>query len=147
MSTVQFSHRRNNTVSKDFTLEINPRGGVTSALEIPQSWLLAGLELGESFDKKTGIAICSTEDNYNKKTGRELASSRMKATKLTCIEIHEDDDGSHKIALADGKGNVFLLKRLASGGVHFLSMVKGLSNEQSTRETMLYFNRTSSWNG
>lgn len=124
MSEVQFSHKRNSKVSNDFTLEIDPRGGATVALEIPQSWLLKEIKVGESFDKKVGIAICSTDDNYNKKLGRELAQSRMKLTRLVCVEEVSDDYGNKSIALSIGGGNVVLLRRLNSGKVFFIATVK-----------------------
>jgi hypothetical protein len=124
MSEVQFSHKRNSKISNDFTLEIDPRGGLTTALEIPQSWLLKEIKVGESFDKKVGIARCSTDDNYNKKLGRELAKSRMKLTRLVCVEEVSDTEGNKSIALDIGGGNVVLLRRLSSGKVFFLATVK-----------------------
>jgi hypothetical protein len=129
MSTVQFAHVRRGVVTNNFELRPASRGGYTVALEIPQSWLLKDLKVGESFDKKVGIAICSSEDNYNKKLGRELASSRLKPTRLTCVEVQEDEDGNRAIALSAGNGKVLLLRRLNSGKVFFLTSVKEVVSE------------------
>jgi hypothetical protein len=129
MSTVQFAHVRRSVVTDNFELRPASRGGYTVALEIPQSWLLAEIKVGESFDKKVGIAICSSDDNYSKKLGRELSSSRLKATRLTCVEVQEDKEGNRSIALSAGNGKVLLLRRLSSGKVFFLASVKEVVSE------------------
>lgn len=49
-------------------LTINPRGGSTVAMEAIPSWLLDTIEMGSTIERKVGIARCSDEDNYCKKT-------------------------------------------------------------------------------
>lgn len=66
---------------------VNPRGGTTVAMESIQSWLLDNLSQGDQIVRKLGIARCSKDDNYNKKTGRELAFSRLKTKLLTVVNI------------------------------------------------------------
>lgn len=85
-------------------LETSPRGGVTVAMEVIQSSLLPYLGQGDTIVRKLGLAKCSDEDNYCKKTGRELAFSRLKETTLTVVNIvkllafvivfFEDEDGN-----------------------------------------------------
>lgn len=127
MSTL-FTHNRNGIVSNDFSLSLDPRGGLTVAIEAPHTEVIKQIQVGESFDQKVGIAKCSTKDNYCKKTGRELAISRMKSTNLKCVEVAEQDNGDRFVALADGAGNALLFKRLAAGKVFFIQTVKEVKN-------------------
>ena len=123
MSTL-FTHNRNGIVGNDFSLSLDPRGGLTVAIEAPHTEVIKQIQVGESFDQKVGIAKCSTEDNYNKKIGRELAVSRMKSTNLKCVEVQDEPNGDRLVALSDGNNNALLFKRLAAGKVFFLRTVK-----------------------
>lgn len=69
------------------SLQVSPRGGSTVAMEAIPSWLLDTIEMGSTIERKLGIARCSDEDNYCKKTGRELAQSRLKSNLLKVVNI------------------------------------------------------------
>lgn len=86
------------------------RGGTTVAMEVVSSWLLDTLAQGDTIVRKVGIARCSEDDNYCKKTGRELALSRMKTTTLTAVNIVKHD-GRTTVFLEDDKDNMFELKK------------------------------------
>lgn len=87
--TIQFHHKRNYepVITDDMLLkiEVHPRGGQTIAMESLQTWFVESLKVGDTFDKRVGKARCSMDDNFNKKTGRELAESRMKLNKFTVV--------------------------------------------------------------
>jgi hypothetical protein len=57
-----------------------------------------------------GKARCSNSENYNKKTGRELATSRMKPTYLTVEYIIEGPKG-FILSLSDKTGNQYILEK------------------------------------
>ena len=87
--TIQFHHKRKYepVMTDDMLLriEVSSKGGETIAMESLQSWFLSELKVGDTFEKRVGKARCSKEDNYNKKTGRELSQSRMKVNKFTVL--------------------------------------------------------------
>lgn len=103
-----YCHNRNYEENQDKTfghyLEVSPRGGSTVAMESIPSWLLDTIQQGDSIVRKVGIARCSEDDNYCKKTGREIAQSRLKQKTLTVVNIvkigtfvtvfFEDEDGN-----------------------------------------------------
>jgi len=111
---IQFCHNRKYIETKvdfrgDCFSTINPHGGVTIAMESIEPWFFKTLEVGTSFEKKVGKARCSLDDNYNKKTGRELALSRMKMTTLTVIRageftLLEDKNGGLYSLILNTKG-------------------------------------------
>lgn len=87
---------------------IDPRGGSTVAMEAIQSWLLENLQMGDTIVRKIGIAKCSDEDNYCKKTGREIAKSRLKQTTLTVVNIVRlGTIQTVTVFFEDEKGNLF----------------------------------------
>lgn len=86
--------------------EILPKGGITIAIEAIPSYLLDTLKYGDTIVKKVGVARCSTEDNFCKKTGRELAESRLKSTTLTVRTVLKDE-GFCYVVFEDENGNVF----------------------------------------
>lgn len=92
--------------------KLNSRGGSTVAMEAIPSWLLDTLAQGDSIVRKVGIARCSDEDNYCRKTGRELAQSRMKTTSLTVINLVKTDDATI-VFFEDEAGNLFEIKKSA----------------------------------
>jgi len=102
-------------------MEICPSGGQTIAMEEIAPWLLDTLKSLDFLTRRIGVARCSHEDNYNKKTGRELAESRMKPIVLTVLS--NEDYGSNRIlVLKDDKGKVYTLeKRFNANSVHFIS--------------------------
>jgi hypothetical protein len=109
---IQYNHKRKNT--NEFS-PVDPKGGETIALEVPATWFLETLQPGDFFEKKVGKARCSDDDNYNKKTGRELATSRMKTVRLTCG--HNKLYGEDRIViLIDPTGHQYVLK---TSGKHY----------------------------
>jgi hypothetical protein len=84
---IVYSHNREYKEHATYGVSVSPRGGSTVAMESIQSWLLTQLQQGDTIVRKVGIARCSEDDNYCKKTGRELALSRMKSQTLTAVNI------------------------------------------------------------
>lgn len=80
-------------------------GGKTIAIEELSKWFLLSLQEGDFFEKKVGKAICSNEDNYNKKIGAELSSKRMKLTKLQVSKIIKVNNAI--VHLSDTEGNIY----------------------------------------
>lgn len=113
---IQYNHQRLN--NSTYT-GVDSRGGQTIAFEVPQAWFLKTLQPGDFFEKKVGKARCSNDDNYNKKIGRELASSRMKSTKLICTSNIEGLDDRMTI-LQDPQGNLYILRSKSEGVAHFI---------------------------
>lgn len=68
-------------------LVVSAKGGRTVAMEVIPSWLLDYLQQGDTIVRKVGIARCSLEDNFCKKTGRDIAQSRLKITTLKVVNI------------------------------------------------------------
>lgn len=62
----------------------------TVAIVSIQPWFFEALKPGDFFERKLGIAKCNPEDNFCKKTGREIAIKNMKNTKLTVESIYQD---------------------------------------------------------
>lgn len=81
-------------------------GGATIAIEDLKSWILPTLNPGDFFEKKIGIAICSKEDRFNKKTGRELAQSRAKSQKLTVQKVVKELDKTI-VSMTDSADNTY----------------------------------------
>lgn len=115
---IQFHHKRKvkslirPSISGEFftELEINPAGGETISFHLPEAWLLETLEPSDFFTKPIGKARCSDSENYCKKTGRELAFSRMKPTILTCISNLVYTGNVRIVTLTDKEGFVYTLK-------------------------------------
>jgi hypothetical protein len=99
-----------NPTSEFILARVSPSGGSTVAMEPVQSWLLDTFQQGDSIQRKVGIARCSIDDNYCKKTGRELAESRMKTTTLTVINIVKHE-GRTTVFLEDANDNLFELQK------------------------------------
>jgi hypothetical protein len=78
-----------------------PRGGVTIAMSQIPGWYFKTLAVGTFFEESIGKAVCSIEDNYCKKVGRELAQSRMKATRLDVLDCAVFPDGTKSVILED----------------------------------------------
>lgn len=94
----------------DTFFNVNPRGGSTVAMESIQSWLLDQLQQGDTIVRKVGIARCSDEDNYCKKTGRAIAESRLKQTTLTVVNIVRLGE-LVIVFFEDEAGNLFEVKK------------------------------------
>lgn len=75
--SVLFKHLR----SKDVKGQINPKGGMTIAVEgmSTQLFVSAASQIlsGITFKLKTGISLCSEKDAFKKEIGRNVALSRM----------------------------------------------------------------------
>lgn len=112
---VVYCHNRtyNQTQRMDGTsLNLSPRGGSTVAMEAIPSWLLDTIEMGSTIERKVGIARCSDEDNYCKKTGRELAHSRLKSTLLKVVNIVKYGvEGNTIVFFEDKNKNLFEVKK------------------------------------
>jgi hypothetical protein len=104
---------------------VAPRGGSTVAMEAIQSWLLDTLEQGSTIVRKVGIAKCSTDDNYCKKTGRELAQSRLKQTTLTVVNIVKMGP-SVTVFFEDDNGNLFEVKK--TNDLHCARLIRMLND-------------------
>lgn len=101
---------------------LSSRGGETIAMEELQPWFVKSLAIGDFFEKKIGEAKCSKEDNYCKKTGRELAKSRMKLRKLKVIGL-ETQGENFTCFLEDDRGNVYELAKYENAkSVFFLGV-------------------------
>ena len=122
---IQFNHKRKEEAylpegSYTFDGRLASRGGQTIALEVPPPWFIETLQSLDFFTKSVGKARCSDEENYNKKTGRELAKSRMKPTVLTVLS-NQDFGGVRILVLEDMNKNKYILeKRVGNKQVHFI---------------------------
>jgi hypothetical protein len=105
--SIVYRHERNISLNKFGEHCIDALGGTTIAMESLKPWILDTLEVGNFFEKKIGVAKCSKEDRYNKKSGRELASSRMKLVKLTVSYILKTADRT-TLSLVDDNGTSYL---------------------------------------
>ena len=102
-----------------YNLVLNSRGGETIAFEVPEPWVIEALTIGDFLTKLVGKAKCSDEDNYSKKIGRELASSRMKATVLTVVRL-ENYGELRSAVLQDSKGHKYYIEKAPNyTKVHF----------------------------
>lgn len=119
-----YSHNRktNENSGPDFG-EIKPRGGTTVAMEAIQSWLLDTLDVGSTIVRKVGIARCSTDDNYCRKTGRELAQSRLKQTTLTVMNLVRFDPSYTVVFFEDEVGNLFEVKKSTGDTARLVRML------------------------
>ena len=111
---IQYYHNRKYNDSKflfdDYYSQISSRGGETIAFEVPEPWVLEALTIGDFFTKFIGKAKCSDEDNYNKKTGRVLSTSRLKATVLTVVRL-ENYGELRTAVLQDAKGKKYFIEK------------------------------------
>jgi len=126
---IQFCHARKYIPTfnlSNFTYEsvLSARGGTTVAMQEIQSWLIETLKPGDFFTKSVGVARCSDKENYNKKTGRDIAESRMKPVVLTVVS-NKDYSGVRILILKDSNGNLFdLQKKNNCKRVHFIGYEK-----------------------
>lgn len=121
--TIQFVHRRRMTDTYEFA--VNPRGGETIASEQLDTKLFKKLDIGDSVTLKLGVAICSTDDNYCRKTGREIALTRLVEKELKVIQVHKRlDNKAGAVSLKDEEGNTYI-HSLKEGSlkVHFIEVV------------------------
>jgi len=111
---IQYNHKRK------YNDDLNPKGGETIAVEDIQAWYLTQAEPDNFFSALVGKARCSDDDLYNKKTGRELAASRMKQTKLTIVSNTEYGN-ERFVLLRDEKGHEYLFRVIKGAKVgHFV---------------------------
>ena len=126
---IQYCHSRKYVPEFDLeTLKcemiLSATGGETIAMQEIQAWFAEQLQPGDFFTKSIGTARCSDDENYNKKTGRDIAKSRMKATTLTVIS-NKDFGHIRNLLLKDDKGNIYhLLKRATHANLHFVGYKK-----------------------
>lgn len=91
---IVYTHVRQYTTEEYFpyiggldTVNLNPRGGTTLAMQQIEPWYFDTLEPGTFFELSIGKAKCSVKDNYCKKTGRDLALERMKPRRVTVLDV------------------------------------------------------------
>lgn len=118
---IQWNHSRIRSYNGPFGAEeVKSRGGLTVALEVPEPWVLESLVIGDFITKKIGMARCSHDDNYNKKTGRELSLSRMKVMTLTVVGLHNNGTEMY-VVLQDTDGHSYELEKKTNyTKVHFV---------------------------
>lgn len=122
--TTQFNHKRNYKaiMTDDFLVKVDveAKGGTTVALEAIHSWFLDELKVGDTFEKRVGKAHCSKDDNYSRKSGRELSESRMKLSKFT-VESSSLFGSTRIVTLLDNTENRYTLcAKLNSKFAHFI---------------------------
>jgi hypothetical protein len=100
--------------------ELSAKGGKTIAMESIPLWFAKDLKTGDFFTKSVGKARCSDEENYNKKTGRELSQSRMKPMVFTVMVNEGVPDNGH-LVLRDKAGCIYIFeKKPGSQYLHFI---------------------------
>lgn len=118
--TIQFNHKRNidnkNSIAQWI---VDPRGGETIALEVIEPWVFDAIAVNDFFERKVGVARCSTEDNYCKKIGRELSTQRMKTIRLV-VTATMGNETETIIHLVDKDNNTYVLKKVNGQKVHFV---------------------------
>lgn len=118
--SIIYLHKRLKGINKFGVSCVEALGGTTIAMESSKPWILETLKVGDFFEKKVGIAKCSKEDRYNKKSGRELAKSRMKLTKLRVSMIIQMESKISAM-LEDEKGNSYhLIKYKSANEIFFV---------------------------
>lgn len=113
---IQYVHNRKyvNDLAKRFkdctVGGIASRGGETVAMQALEPWFIETLVPGDFFTKQVGFARCSDEENYNKKTGRELAKSRMKNMVFTVVSNNQYSS-TRILVLQDEKGRLYGIQK------------------------------------
>lgn len=103
-----FKHlRRFDWDSSGTGMIVSSFGGVTVAVEELKPWIMPTLNPGDFFEKKIGIAVCSKEDRFEKKIGRELARSRAKVQRLTVQKVIKELDKT-TVDMVDSAGNTYV---------------------------------------
>jgi hypothetical protein len=103
---------------------VSAKGGFTIAMEDIQPWFFETLVPGDFFEKKVGLARCSTDDNFCKKTGREVAEKAAKLRKLTVRNVFMDEN-SRSMFLQDDLGLVYELVKYKKAKAVFLVRIHG----------------------
>lgn len=133
---IQFHHKR---IKKVFMVDLGngsmmggkqlqSKGGTTIALQVPTIEQFDAFEIFpkdhwgfySSIELDVGIAKCSSEDNYNKKLGRNIAKGRMQ-TIVFFARKHTENE----VILSDAQGKFpeLVLRRSPKGGrVHFVGV-------------------------
>lgn len=125
---IQYLHVRNYTDSV-----VDPTGGKTVALEVPTSETLDSLEIGDVLTLGFGEARCSQEDNYCKKVGRVLATSRLKHQVMTIVRRYNDGDDNVFVQLPDMR-IVKLCKHRGSERYYFEVLYNSIDSVSTTKE-------------
>ena len=89
-SRLQFWHERNKHTTyfecgSEYT-KVLAKGGATIALLVPTLAEIEAMEIGGEAKMKIGIARCSSEDNFNKKLGRDISTGRMQEETAKVLE-------------------------------------------------------------
>jgi len=111
---IQYVHNRKTIWDRQDDLGISSTGGETIAMQGLEPWFVESLTPGDFFTKQVGFARCSDEENYCKKTGRELAKSRMKNMVFTVLTNHKFSV-ERTLILKDEKDRLYVIKTKANG--------------------------------
>lgn len=112
MRKLQFNHERH--YSKSGLL---PKGGCTVALEVPTTEEFDAFYDMQRVKITVGVAVCSLKDHYNKKTGRDLAISRL--TEITAVVGKDSHDNVHLLT----ENFTIILKKMPMGSIRFIEVV------------------------
>lgn len=119
LMSLQFKHLR----------DFSNNGGATFAVNL-EDISLEKVDVNDVVQIKLGISKCSSKDNFSRKTGRDLAISRLKTSSLrvTCIQkfITEAGSISHKIVL-EGDGVYLVFSRFSNSSNFRLRSASAIS--------------------
>jgi hypothetical protein len=98
---------------------------VTAALEVPtkdEILSTSGLQSSPNITMKLGISKVHPNDNYNRKTGRKVSSTRLTPIDFILTKIEFDGFGRHvyRFDSMEGKHIVFLRLNSKSDKPHFI---------------------------
>lgn len=108
MRQIQYNHERHYDKNG-----MKARGGKTTVMEKITFEEFQKADVDDVFVLHVGVAICSDEDNYCKKTGRDLAKSRMTPMHL----------------LVTSKGETWIRLYSAEVDTHFILMKSSVTND------------------
>lgn len=116
-----FYHSRN---WFDLCTGISAKGGFTAAMEELQPWFFETLLPGDSFEKRIGVAKCHPDENFCKKTGREVAEKNAKLRKLKVVHVSLEENCRIAV-LQDEQGLSYELYKYKKAKAVFLRRVYG----------------------
>lgn len=94
MNNVQFCHKRKYNFTQKLTgleKKLCAKGGVTAALDLLDvEYNRPLMKIGDTISVKASVAICSDQDNYNKKIGRNIALGRLTARQFLVKQISDN---------------------------------------------------------
>lgn len=111
---IQYYHNRPRGIRVEFGELIiddfpTARGGTTIAMEEIPVDMFNEMTPDHTLECFVGKAKCSNKDNYNKKTGRNIAVGRMKEIALSVLAVSTNENGTREVVLQDGTGSQYTL--------------------------------------